>query len=444
MRQIFSILTTLLLATAVCAQQRFAVVNSDLSPKEELKHNLQLSGGLLAAYPGPLQHRLTPPPQGKRPFMLSHYGRHGSRYQNKLVDYDYLYEILSKANRYGKLTQLGSDVAERVELVRQDAADRLGEITSIGLQQQREITQRMTERFPELFRGQQQVTMHSTTLMRCAMSMTSAMVQLLLYNPRLQISFDASHRNMYYLRPNERSLTQQTLNDRLADVYNDFKRKRQCWQHPVHLLFNDSAYVRDSIDGEELGDRLFRMASFVQNTELGRKITFYDLFTDSEILAFWEINNVSWYFGYGHNPLNGGTQPLKAKRLLNRILIEADSCIALPHPTVTLRYGHDTTLMPLVALIGLNGTDVATDNPAHVDRHGWIDYRIAPMAGNLQIVFYRHNPADRDILVKFLLNENEAVIPIKSDIAPYYRWTEVKEYLETKLNRLQAEDSATK
>ena len=39
-------------------------------------------------------------------------------------------------------------------------------------------------------------------------------------------------------------------------------------------------------------------------------------------------------------------------------------------------------------------------------------------------------PVSDDILVKFLLNENETSIPIKTDCAPYYHWSDVKRFWE--------------
>ena len=47
--------------------------------REEMLARPTMTGGNLCPYPGP-QSRLTAPPKGKRPFYISHYGRHGSRY----------------------------------------------------------------------------------------------------------------------------------------------------------------------------------------------------------------------------------------------------------------------------------------------------------------------------------------------------------------------------
>ena len=56
------------------------------------------------------------------------------------------------------------------------------------------------------------------------------------------------------------------------------------------------------------------------------------------------------------------------------------------------------------------------------------------MGANIQLVFYRRNAGDKDVLVKVLLNENEATLPIKSNTAPYYKWSEVRQYYLDKIN----------
>ena len=54
------------------------------------------------------------------------------------------------------------------------------------------------------------------------------------------------------------------------------------------------------------------------------------------------------------------------------------------------------------------------------------------MAANIQIIFYRKDGSD-DVLVKFLLNENETTLPeVKTDFAPYYHWRDVNAYYRQK------------
>ena len=111
------------------------------------------------------------------------------------------------------------------------------------------------------------------------------------------------------------------------------------------------------------------------------------------------------------------------------IIEKADSCIALPHPGATLRYGHDTMVTPLTCLLDLNGYGEEIKDPEKIATQ-WFDYKITPMATNLQFVFYRKAKSN-DILVKVLLNE--ATLPIKSDVAPYYHWDNFKVYCQEKL-----------
>lgn len=49
------------------------------------------------------------------------------------------------------------------------------------------------------------------------------------------------------------------------------------------------------------------------------------------------------------------------------------------------------------------------------------------MAANVQIIFYRKRGTD-EIIVKFMLNEKETTIPIKSEIAPFYFWKDVEKF----------------
>lgn len=56
--------------------------------KEEIFENIHLSAANHYAYPDP-DFKKTPPPSGYKPFYLSHYARHGSRYRVNPNDYKY-------------------------------------------------------------------------------------------------------------------------------------------------------------------------------------------------------------------------------------------------------------------------------------------------------------------------------------------------------------------
>lgn len=83
-----------------------------------------------------------------------------------------------------------------------------------------------------------------------------------------------------------------------------------------------------------------------------------------------------------------------------------------------MRFGHESCLLPLACLLELDDCGYQTDDLDKLDAI-WRNYKIFPMAGNIQFVFYRKKGSD-DILVKVLLNERETKLPVKSDVAPYY------------------------
>jgi hypothetical protein len=147
----------------------------------------------------------------------------------------------------------------------------------------------------------------------------------------------------------------------------------------------------------------------------------------------WQVDNAYWYLQHGACKLNGGNQPYTQRYLLKQMIADADSCIKLPDPGAQLRFGHETVLLPLVCLIGVNGFDFSTDNLDELETHGWWCSSVFPMASNLQFVFYRSSPKDKDVLVKVLLNEVEATLPIPTDCAPYYHWADFRQFCLTKL-----------
>ena len=123
------------------------------------------------------------------------------------------------------------------------------------------------------------------------------------------------------------------------------------------------------------------------------------------------------------------------RHLLRNFVDAADVAIANGNNSATLRFGHESVVLPVVCLMGLNGMDYATSDLATLDEH-WRSYEVFPMAANIQMVYYRKSGSD-DILVKILLNEREARLPIATDCAPYYHWTDVRTHFLNRIDSIQ-------
>jgi hypothetical protein len=155
-------------------------------------------------------------------------------------------------------------------------------------------------------------------------------------------------------------LSTQSLDEKNVGLYNAFVDAHSPWERVVGQLYADTAYLNQHVDGKKLNSYLFRLASVLQDMDLRKKMTLYDLFTDEELYENWRKDNVFWYLGFGFAPTNGGKMPFAQRFLLRNIIEQADSCLKLDHPSATLRFGHDTALLPLVCLMGINGYDLQT------------------------------------------------------------------------------------
>ena len=426
--------------TCVCLFGVLACYAQQSLPVSELRQNPLYAASNTLAYPGPKQQRLTPAPHGKKPFYLSHYGRHGSRYLTKVQDYDYLLGVLDRAEREQKLSGLGLDLLRRVRLLQAEAQGRIGDLTPLGFQQSKDIARRMIERFPEVFKGAATVDARSTMVPRCILSMSAALQQMVALNPKLQVVQDASMHDLGYMNFHDRKLIANGSKVLARKCYKDYCEKRRFPDRVVQSLFCDTGYVRKLINSERINYYLFRLAGDVQNTPLGQQLSLYDFFTPEEIFANWQKENALWYLSYAHAPQSGGLQPFSQRHLLRRIISQADSCIRLAHPGAHLRYGHETIVLPLACLMGIDGYDARIEDLDSLEQRGWVNYCIYPMGCNIQMVFYRKNPHDSDVLVKVLLNENEATLPIESSMAPYYRWADVRDYYLRKLDSYPDDD----
>lgn len=424
MKRIISVLWIACLCMIMTAQ----------TAKQDIKKDFRFSGGSFLNYPGPKQHKLTPAPKGKKPFYISHYGRHGSRNITKPKVFRDLLQLMTQAEKRQALTPLGLDVKKRIELMETDALERAGELTAIGAQQHRDIMRRMVERFPEVFSDKATITARSTTSIRSILSMCNAMTQLKAMRPELIINQDASQRDMHHLFHIDTVLTAKSFSDENKAYYDAFCQKYPTTDRLIASLFSDTAFVNRHVNKERFTKNLFQLASDLQDTDISNKLTLYDIFTEEELYLNWKKKNAEWYLGWSFCPTNGGKMPYSQRFLLRNIIERADSGIQLPQSGANLRYGHDTALLPLICLLGVNGYDLNTTDLEQLEQRGWIDYHIIPMAGNLQIVFYRKNPADNDILIKVLLNENEATLPLKTDVAPYYHWNDFRTFYLQRIN----------
>ena len=379
-------------------------------------------------YPDSIKTTLTPAPEGKKAFYISHYGRHGSRYISSRSGYDIPYMMMLHADSLDELTPTGHRVLQEMNSIMRNTEDRWGELTGIGKREMENIGRRIVERFPEVLCPGANVKAISTIVPRCIESMGSFTMKMLQVCPQLNITLQASERTQWYMNHQDRKMRRNYLTPEAKKALDAYTATRMGNTRLMELVFKNPDIVKEFINEEDLSYYLMKMVLFQNNISYNSNKNLMDLFDAEDLYLMWQVDNVYWYLQHGACKLNGGNRPYSQRYLLRQLIADADSCLRLERPGAQLRFGHETVLLPLVCLIGVNGYNLATDNLEELEEKGWWSSSVFPMASNLQFIFYRSGIKDNDVLFKVLLNEEEATLPLQTDVAPYYHWNDFRQY----------------
>ena len=392
--------------------------------REELLSHMELTAGNYANYPVPTGH-LTPAPEGYEPFYISHYGRHGSRYMTSDKAFIRLRESLDSALTLGLLTDYGKDVRCRVETAAADADGRSGELTALGARQHKAIARRMFDHYPTLLSQPLEVFANASNSRRVMLSMAHFCNELKSLNPSLSIAMDASEHDLYYIKSNKSIVVPDSpTDDALYDKLKEFRHRMMSWTPRMEAMFTDPEQAKTIMDPYTFADDLYNVAADMYCLpEL--KLSFYDLFGEEGMINGFRSYNAAWCLWEGLMP-GAKKSYYRLYPLLQNFLDEADAIIASGGNGLRLRFGHDSVVLPFAFILGFQEAIGGTDDMENL-HNSFSIFRLIPMAANIQLVFFR-KAGSQDILVKFLMNENETSIPLKTDCYPYYHWSDVEPY----------------
>ena len=415
-----------------------ASVQAQTDVIKEMKADINRAAGMFYTRPVGKMPKDTPLPAGKKPFYINHYGCPGAYYLDKSEYYTETYAIFAKADSLGKLTKLGQDVFRRIRLLCEDAKGRYGELTAKGAQQSRALVKQMVERFPDMFTAKGYYSVRSVVENRCILTMQEGLLQLSAMQQPLTARSRVSFQEKPFMDPEDKLLISQRLDSLTMVRFDRFKMLNSDDGRLMNALFNDQNYVITNIDANDLGRQLYILAGDVQHTDIAGVVTLYDIFTPQELHRQWRRQNAWHYINYGGCTLNGGYQPYLQRGLLRNMMHMGDSVMKRYNPLMHLRYTHANVVMSLACLMDLDGYGLHTENLDSLEAYGWANYRIAPLGGSIEMIHYRSERGDPDVLVKVLLNGHEARLPIETDCAPYYHWNDVKRYYLRKLYRYES------
>ena len=369
---------------------------------------------------------LSPTPEGYEAFYISTYSRHGSRFLTEKYQYDDVLNYLREGAKRKRLTPEGRRLLAAVSRVRQLCPDsRLGALTDIGREQHRMIAARMCEHFPEIFDARAHVVAQSSVVKRCVHSM-NAQVGVIDSLTGLTIEQRSGWPGMqdrlagHYTTPQT-----EALRNRGYAPHSSERERLTPYERLCRVVFTDASFLTVK-KRQSFVRQFFDLCGNMQSHAFG--IDFWDYFTPGEMDSLYTVKNRHWYRLLGPSPLTGGACVSRAKWQLQDILADADSVVERrTWHGGNLRFGHDTCLMPLACLmeLGLCGMSIDEGQIDQLDRY-WRNEEIFPMAGNIQLVFYRPTDGVGDVLVKALLCEREVSLPATPFMGSYYRWSDVR------------------
>lgn len=419
---------SLLLASMLLSAATGASSQNEAAIRQRIAEDPEYAASVYYPYVFPEIHD-TPAPKGFKAFYISHYGRHGSRHQAE-ANANRGYNILKAASEAGILSDKGKEVYADVKALYEDHIGQFGDLSPRGVEEHRTLARRMKKRFPTVFsdRKRRDVFCLSSNFPRCLMSMTSFTTSLQKEVPELNFDFVTGDKYFQILahdfyKAKEIFRSDEELFDSLVRVNVNPERIMKEW-----FIHDDGRVGAVMTDTTRFIKGMFTIGAICGCIDYMGIQLFSKYFTTDELTGMYISYNNRICGNYGNTIEFGDRCNWAAKWLLEDFVTRADRAIQSGSTMAAdLRFGHDTGIMPLAALIGLDGFNRKFPR---AEAHKYFDTsRKMPMGTNLQMIFYRNKKGN--ILVKFLYNEEETTLPAVPSInGVYYDWNVLRAYLE--------------
>ncbi|MGM9792664.1 MAG: metallophosphoesterase [Candidatus Cryptobacteroides sp.] len=364
-------------------------------------------------------------PRGYKAVCISHYARHGARFQGDDEAYRNALEPLAKAYEANALNDYGKNVYRKMSSYYESCRGRHGDLTPLGWEQQQSLARQMYTLYPEIFKKNPTITATSSLVTRCIMSMSAFGMGLKSMDPGLEIYEEASRSKLDGTNPGDR----QNVNYVKTEVednpwgltYSDYQKRRipdEEGERIVSRLFDDKEFMKAEINCRSLASALYNF--IIGMGCLDTDIRIDDLFTDGEMLDYYDVLNFGFYEW-------GAQKKNSFKPIVVDMVMKAQEDLASGKPTVRLRFGHDTNLLGVLCLLGVDDFAFIPERPEEL----WLTYcswRV-PMAATFELILYKKKNCDR-VLFKGILNGDEVRFSALNPVSgPYYDFNDLVEFV---------------
>ena len=413
------ILVAVLLMWGICAgAQRTGV-------REEVRSDWNKCSGLDCLYDFSPK-TLTPAPKGYEATYISHYGRHGSRYAYTAKAYSILLEMLQEGAGNDNLTPYGKEIYTKLDAFWKAHEYEVGDLTPLGWEQHQRIAAQMVKDYPKAFGKGSRVDACSSAAVRSIMSMSSEMAAISRKAPKTQIFAHQGVLDIQATRPNMGKNPFRYKGPVFAFPYGEtsemfFLRKFPQYKNVLGRLFKDPVKGLGSRNAHEVFFNLYMFVAGMQSLPEDVRFDVKGIFSVEEFATLWETDNYERFREY---------RPYctPCSSIIDDVITKADARLSSGERGADLRFGHDHVVMALLMILDLDDFGHIPDDPDELVY--WFHTFRSPMAANIQFIFYTPKKAGKDVLVKVLLNGEEARLGTLPAVkGPYYNWSDVRAYL---------------
>ena len=416
----------LILLTLICISFIFITIPCKAQATHEaLKEDYSRAGCLFHSYEFN-EINDSKAPKGFKPFYISHYGRHGSRFHTTESVFVEALHALKAAQEGSNLTDDGIYLLKQIDSLYKMHEGMWGTLAPKGVREQQELARRLAGRFPEVFKGKdaKKVECYSSDFPRCIVSLAAYSGSLSAQYPKLNFSYESGERCSRHLRVEHGHIESKTYFRQL--MHKDTEESCD-WNSAMKIIFTDPSKV--NISPYKMSSQIWGAWAICQCVE-DVHIDIFKYFTPEQLLNTWKFSSIHYHNMFVRSEKFGEASAMTASALMEDFINKADAALTSGNIAATIRFGHDNTLLPLASLFGIDEFDELHSEADPITAK-WDVGKHMCMASSIHLVFYR-NKAEK-VLVKIMFNEKETTIPALTPYSGcYYDWTALREHMLSK------------
>ncbi len=403
--------------------------------------------GTKTLYKAPVK-KPAPIPTGYEAVFINYVGRHGARHLTKEVSTYFGYQLLNRADSAAMLTDDGIKLRELLFKLNKIEHSDIKSISAEGREELRELGKRLYLDNTTVFTRPVGINVALTKEIRTKQSADAFLAGLkseLKDSTLIKERNDNTNLRFYDLSPGYTNFEQKgawlvPFDSLKKEIHLESMEQHIAarWLKPGFLqkltYAETDRLINDVFSFENITYSVAKEAEVLGYH--ANDLDFKSIFTCEELTALGKLDNADGYYKKGPGLKVDGIQVGIAAPLLADFITTTDAFLRSHQVNAELRFAHAETIAPFAAILGIENAAKVSGKVAGVEKT-WKAAEVIPLSANIQWIVYRN--AKNEILVKFLLNENEVrIFGLQPAQGIYYSWNNVRTFYMDKLKRMGA------